>query len=59
LVEISGRAPGTTPGPKRPGDCRDAQFDPALAASELGWHPEVGLLDGMRETYDYFATLKV
>jgi len=59
LVEITGFQAPTTPGPKRPGDCRDAQFDPSLAAAELGWRPTTTLLEGMRETYDYFAALKV
>ncbi len=59
LVEITGFAAPTTPGPKRAGDCRDAQFDPSLAAAELGWRPTTSLLEGMRETYDYFAALKV
>jgi UDP-glucose 4-epimerase len=57
LVEISGFSAPTTTGPKRPGDARDAQFDPALAKAELGWTPTTKLLDGMRETYDYFASL--
>jgi UDP-glucuronate decarboxylase len=43
-----------TNAPKRPGDARDAQFDYALAKRELGWEPQVALLEGMRETYQYF-----
>lgn len=57
LVEISGFEAPVTPGPKRAGDCRDAQFDPSLAAAELGWRPTTPLLEGMRATYDYFASL--
>lgn len=57
LVGISGFEAPTTSGPRRPGDARDAQFDPALAAKELGWRPATKLLDGMRETYDYFKAL--
>jgi UDP-glucose 4-epimerase len=57
LVKISGFEPPTTAGPKRAGDARDAQFDAALAKAELGWVPTTKLLDGMRETYDYFASL--
>jgi UDP-glucose 4-epimerase len=57
LVEISGFEAPVTHAPKRAGDARDAQFDPALAAKELGWKPSTKLLDGMRETYDYFKAL--
>ena len=57
LVEISGFEAPVTQGPKRSGDARDAQFDPALAEKELGWKPQTQLLDGMRQTYDYFKKL--
>lgn len=57
LVEISGFEAPLTHGPKRAGDARDAQFDPALAKKELGWAPQTKLIDGMRETYDYFKGL--
>ena len=56
LVEISGFEPPITPGPKRAGDARDAEFDSSLALRDLGWSATTTLLDGMRETYDYFAT---
>ncbi len=54
LVEISGFEAPVTHAPKRPGDARDAQFDPSLAQRELGWRPATALIDGMRETYAYF-----
>ncbi len=57
LVQISGFEAPVTNGPKRSGDARDAQFDAALAKKELGWVPQTKLLDGMRETYDYFKNL--
>ena len=56
LCEISGFDAPVTQGPRRPGDARDAQFDPALAKAELGWEPSTVLMDGMRETFDYFKT---
>ncbi|HET7814664.1 MAG TPA: NAD-dependent epimerase/dehydratase family protein [Candidatus Baltobacteraceae bacterium] len=56
LCEISGFDAPVTQGPRRPGDARDAQFDPALAKAELGWEPSTALMDGMRETFDYFKT---
>lgn len=57
LVKITGFEAPTTSGPKRLGDARDAQFNSALAAKELGWEPATKLVDGMRETYEYFKTL--
>lgn len=57
LVQISGFEAPVTHAPKRAGDARDAQFDPALAKAELGWQPSTQLLEGMRETYEYFAAL--
>ena len=59
LVQISGFEAPVTPGPRRAGDARDAQFDPALAAKELGWKPTTKLIDGMRETYEYFRALAI
>jgi UDP-glucose 4-epimerase len=57
LTEISGFEAPVTRAPRRPGDARDAQFDPALAKAELGWAPTTRLLDGMRETFEYFKNL--
>jgi UDP-glucose 4-epimerase len=54
FVEITGFEAPVERAPKRPGDVRDAQFNAALAKRELGWQPEVALLDGMRTTYEYF-----
>ncbi len=59
LVQISGFEAPVTHAPRRAGDARDAQFDSALAKAELGWAPQTALLDGMRETYDYFKALYV
>jgi UDP-glucose 4-epimerase len=56
LVEISGFDAPVTHGPKRAGDCRDAQFDASLAKTELGWAAQTKLLDGMRETFEWFAS---
>ncbi|HEV7179219.1 MAG TPA: NAD-dependent epimerase/dehydratase family protein [Candidatus Baltobacteraceae bacterium] len=59
LVKISGFEAPITQGPRRAGDARDAQFDPALAARELGWKPATKLVDGMHQTYEYFKALYV
>ena len=40
--------------PKRPGDVRDAQIDPALAKKELDWKPTTTLFEGMKQTVAYF-----
>jgi UDP-glucose 4-epimerase len=57
LVEISGFEAPVTHAPKRPGDARDAQMDSAGAKRELQWEPATNLVDGMRETYEFFANL--
>ncbi|MEO9171029.1 MAG: NAD-dependent epimerase/dehydratase family protein [Candidatus Baltobacteraceae bacterium] len=57
LVQISGFEAPVTRAPRRAGDARDAQFDPALAKKELDWQPETKLIDGMRKTFDYFKAL--
>ncbi len=57
LVEISGFPAPVEHAPKRAGDARDAQFDPALAKAKLGWEPSTLLLDGMRETFEYFKSV--
>ena len=54
FVKISGFEAPIERAPKRPGDVRDAQFDATLARRELGWDPQIALVDGMRTTYEYF-----
>lgn len=55
LVEISGFEAPVTNSERRSGDARDVQYSIALAKKELGWAPKTALLEGMRETYEYFA----
>jgi UDP-glucose 4-epimerase len=54
LAEVSGREPAITHAPRRAGDVREVYFNPAKAASGLGWRAQVDLVTGMRETYAYF-----
>ena len=54
LAAIMGSAAPIERGPKRPGDVRDAQFDPALAARELDWNPRTTLREGMEQTVAFF-----
>jgi len=50
LAEVTGFAAPVTYAPRRPGDVRNALFNPARAAAELDWHPQIALLEGMRLT---------
>jgi UDP-glucose 4-epimerase len=54
LVEVTGFEAPVERFERRPGDVRDAQFDSALAARELGWKPATSLLSGMEKTVAYF-----
>jgi UDP-glucose 4-epimerase len=54
LASITGTVPPIERAPKRAGDVRDAQFDPALALRDLGWHPQTSLREGMEKTVAYF-----
>jgi UDP-glucose 4-epimerase len=54
LVEVTGFEAPIERLPKRPGDVRDAQIDPARAKKELGWKPKTSLLEGLRKTVAYF-----
>jgi UDP-glucose 4-epimerase len=54
LVKVTGFEAPVERIPRRAGDVRDAQIDPALAGVELGWFPKTTLLDGMTKTVEYF-----
>jgi len=54
LVEVTGFEAPIEYLPKRPGDVRDAQIDPAAAKKDLGWRPTTTLLEGMKKTVAYF-----
>jgi UDP-glucose 4-epimerase len=54
LVDVTGFEAPIERLPRRAGDVRDAQFDPALAGRELGWFPKTTLADGMKKTVEYF-----
>ena len=42
--------------PAREGDLRRSALDISLAQSELGWHPEVDLDEGLRRTWDWIRS---
>lgn len=47
---VSGAIPvEITTGPARPGDVPSSRVSNARAASELGWHPQISLQDGLAE----------
>lgn len=54
LCQISEFNAPVTHAEKRAGDVRDAQLNPGLACRELHWEPRTPLLQGMRETFEYF-----
>jgi UDP-glucose 4-epimerase len=60
LVDAMRRATGRKidpeHGPERLGDLQRSVLDASRAERELGWRPEVGLEDGLRETWQHFST---
>src|SRR5918995_3624161 len=55
LREISGRDLPVKRGPAKSGEQARSSVDPAKAARILGWHPEVQLAAGLRETLPFFG----
>ena len=57
LMNISGRDLPPEYGPAKPGEQLRSSVDPTLAARVMGWRPEVGLTDGLKETLRFFGAL--
>jgi nucleoside-diphosphate-sugar epimerase len=55
LEKVSGRSAHAKYAPPRAGDVRDSQSDILLARQKLGYAPSVGLEDGLRRTWEWFA----
>jgi UDP-glucose 4-epimerase len=55
LREISGRDLPARHGPAKSGEQARSSVDPAKAARILGWHPEVQLAAGLKETLPFFG----
>ena len=53
LAEVSGLTPQLEYGPPRKGDVRDSLADVSAARDVLGWAPNVGLREGLREYVEW------
>ena len=53
LAEVSGLTPQLEYGPPRKGDVRDSLADVSAARDALGWAPNVGLREGLREYVEW------
>ena len=51
LLSVAGLAVTPHHGPRRPGDARHSYLDCRKIASDLGWHPEITLRDGLDLTW--------
>ncbi|MGQ0649699.1 MAG: NAD-dependent epimerase/dehydratase family protein [Gemmatimonadaceae bacterium] len=55
LCEVAGAAVAVHNAPARPGEQQRSTVSIAKATRELGWRPEMPLVDGLRATYAYFT----
>ncbi len=55
LRSVSGKDLPPEHGPAKPGEQLRSVVDPARASKVLGWKPEVGLEEGLRETLRFFG----
>ncbi|TDT52010.1 SDR family oxidoreductase [Fonticella tunisiensis] len=55
MIEASGRELKPNYGPARKGDIIHSYMDNRRAAEVLGWEPRYGLVEGLRETYEYYS----
>jgi UDP-glucose 4-epimerase len=56
LEKIAGRPAQAKYVSAREGDIRDSQADIGLARQALGYHPRIGLEEGLRRTWEWFYT---
>ncbi len=54
LLEVTGREVEPRHGPRRRGDARHSYLDCSRIARELGWQAEVGLRQGLAQTWSWF-----
>lgn len=56
LLAVAGKELAPRSGPRRPGDARHSYLDCAKIERDLGWRAEVGLREGLAETWRSFAS---
>jgi UDP-glucose 4-epimerase len=56
LRRISGKEIGAVYDPPRTGDIKDSQADITLASEILGYKPRVGFEEGLRHTWEWYAS---
>jgi nucleoside-diphosphate-sugar epimerase len=54
IATRTGSSPDPVHEPPRPGDIRRSEADVSLAASLIGYEPEVGIEEGLRRTVEWF-----
>lgn len=59
LKEVTGYPLEANYGPARPGETFQIYLTAERARTELGWEPTVPLLEGLRQTMEYFQTMEV
>ena len=59
LKEVTGYPLEANYGPARPGETFQIYLTAERARKELGWEPTVPLLEGLRQTMEYFQTVEV
>ncbi len=56
LLEVTGQDVTPRRGPRRPGDARDSYLDCTRIERDLSWVAEVGLREGLAQTWDWFRS---
>lgn len=56
LTDVSGRMVDPEYVLERPGDVRDSLADVSLARADLGYEPRVDFREGLRRTFEFYAT---
>ena len=56
IGEVAGRPATVVFAPKRAGELDRSELDASKAARLLDWRADVTLVEGLRRTYEWFAT---
>lgn len=56
IQHVAAKAVGVSHAPARPGEQQRSSVSTAKVQRDLGWSPQMSLLDGLRETYAFFAS---